>query len=146
VRHGQSSLPNISWFILDPRWFSPVPLLTSVASYIAGMIPHELGHAGAGWLVGLPPRLIRIGEGPILLRFPLGSATFGMRLWPTWAFIAHPPPTKGQIWARIFVTSCGPAVNALLVAALLVLVSQADGCDDRCSGPSPLAIPCSPSC
>src|SRR5580692_9259064 len=66
----------------DPYWIFSVFVLTSVASYIIGVIAHEFGHAGVGWLVGMPPRLIRIGEGPPLLRFRLGSALFDMRRWP----------------------------------------------------------------
>jgi hypothetical protein len=115
----------------DPGWIFSVFLLTSVASYMIDVIAHEFGHAGVGWLVGLPPRLIRIGEGPPLLRFRLGSALFDMRRWPHYGYVAYLPPPAGRTCARILRLSGGIMVNALLLAATLVLWNHSSGFDDK---------------
>jgi hypothetical protein len=112
-------------------WFLSVFVLTTVASYIVGMIAHEFGHAGMAWLVGLSPRLIRIGEGPMLVRFRMGRALFDMRRWPLYGYVAYLPAPRGRIWARILRLSGGFLVNALILAAMFVLWSYSDGLDDR---------------
>jgi hypothetical protein len=116
---------------LNPCWLLAIFVLISMASYIVGLIAHEFGHAGIGWLVGMPPRLIRIGEGPRLFRIKLGSAMFDMRRWPIYGYVGYLPPPVGRTGARILRLSGGMIVNALLLAATILLWSRSSGFDDQ---------------
>src|ERR1700760_406269 len=109
---------------LNPCWLLATFVLISMASYIVGLIAHEFGPAGIGWLVGMPPRLIRIGEGPPLLRIRLGTALFDMRRWPIYGYVGYLPPPAGRTGARILRLSGGVLVNAFILAAMFVLWSR----------------------
>ncbi len=47
--------------------------LTATASLPFGVVAHEAGHALTGWCAGLPPRLVTLGKGPVLLCARLGG-------------------------------------------------------------------------
>jgi hypothetical protein len=115
----------------NPYWLLAVFALTSVTSYVLGIIAHEFGHAGIGWLVGMPPRLIRIGEGPPLMRVRLGTALFDLRRWPIYGYVGYLPPPAGRTGARALRLSGGILVNAMILAAMLLLWSRSDGFDDK---------------
>jgi hypothetical protein len=118
-------------FDLDLSRFLLAFYLATMASYVFGLVAHEFGHAGMGWLVDLPPRLIRIGTGPVLLRRKLGSAWLDLRLWPLYGFVTRRPRPAGRNLAYAACVLGGPFANVTLLAAMVLLWSTSDDFDDR---------------
>jgi hypothetical protein len=97
-------------------------LIAIYASGIAlGIILHEFGHAGIGWLAGFHPRLIRAGNGPTLLRVKLGSAWFELRLWPLSGGVICLPRGPGRLAVSVTYLLGGMLANALVLATMSVI-------------------------
>ena len=93
--------------------------LTFMASLPFGVVAHEAGHALAGWCVGLPPRLVTLGRGPVLLRARLGGwAWLVVRGIPFTGSVRCLPPTSGQRGAMAAVLLGGVLGNLILILLL----------------------------
>ncbi len=101
--------------------FEAVVLAGTLLSLVVGTVVHEFGHALGAAAVGLPPRLISIGQGPYLTRLRLGGAWLVLRAAPVGGYIHTPigPDTTAQ--SRFIMTAAGPAATGLMLAAAIAV-------------------------
>jgi tetratricopeptide (TPR) repeat protein len=98
----------------------PLVLFVSVAV-------HELGHAGAGRVLGFKPRTIFLGVGRELTRWRLGSIDVRLNAFPLLGMTMVEPKGERALRLRAFaVFAAGPAATAALLLFLLLGV-RADG-------------------
>ncbi len=90
-----------------------------VIGTMIGVAAHEIGHAIVAQAVGLEPRLLRIGVGPILLRFRLGRTWVTMRAFPTSGRVTILPRPPGARAAFALFLLGGVSANAALFALLV---------------------------
>ena len=104
-----------------------VGLMMLVVVYIPGLllslVVHELGHAVAGWLAGVPLQIVRIGHGSLLGSFRVRTVRFEWRRWPFSGAVTFLPAKRSRL-ALVAVVLGGLAANlavfAVMTAAWLI--------------------------
>jgi len=96
--------------------------LLLVVAFAASVVLHELGHAVAGQLLGLPPLQVRLGFGVPLWTFRLAGVDWELSGIPLAGFVRLPSGGRGR---DLLVYAAGPAVNAALLAGAWWLADRA---------------------
>lgn len=99
-------------------------------SYLLGflcIIPHELGHALAGWLTGCAIWRVRLGRGRILKTWRFRGTQIEWRLMPDSGSVqATTANSHAWRWKRLALYLSGPMANlALLIGGAIVLILRA---------------------
>jgi hypothetical protein len=84
------------------------------------IVPHELAHAVAAWLVGFPVNLISLGRGELLASWKTGAVRCEVRVWPMCGIVGvtYPPQRAGR-FRRIVFVAAAPLVNLLIALAAI---------------------------
>jgi len=89
---------------------------------VLSIVPHELGHAIAGRLLGWRVFAIVIGVGKQVFKFRLFGIIFSFRWLPICGITQLAPmDTRWFRLKRFFVYLAGPAINASIAAAILLI-------------------------
>ena len=89
---------------------------------ILTIVPHELGHAIVGWLVGWRVFAIIVGMGKQILKFRLFGVLFVFNLLPFNGLTRLAPvDARWYRTKRFLMVLAGPAVNAAFVAIILAI-------------------------
>lgn len=107
--------------ILDgPIWL----LARAFVGGILATIIHEAGHAVAGWLLKLSPRVISIGQGPMIWRASLWGATLILRAYPVGGYV-HLLPAQSRQTGREALLDLGGVIGNSVAAIVLIALRQA---------------------
>lgn len=92
-------------------------LLAVVVSFPAAIVAHELGHAVAGWALGLEVAAVEIGFGRTLWQFRICDLPVQIHAWLLSGRVLLGSPSLSYLRTRLWLsTAAGPLVNAVLVA------------------------------
>lgn len=106
----------------DARWGMVVLLLGTAVALVLGVTVHEAGHALAGRAAGYRIRLVRIGQGPVLLRLPVGLGLLVWRLLPVSGAVATYRPFAIERHRYVLLLAGGALANVAAAGGLLLLV------------------------
>lgn len=102
------------WLLdLDEPAAMTVALGVVAVAVLFGVIAHEAGHALMAEALGLGPRRVEIGDGPLLLRFRIGRCWVIWRLWPFRGGVQRLPYPPARRAAVLLVTIAGALGNAV---------------------------------
>jgi tetratricopeptide (TPR) repeat protein len=110
---------------LDP-WSAVGRFLTTLflidLFLILSIVPHELGHAMAGRLAGWRVFAVVVGAGKQVVRFRLFRISFALHWLPVGG-VTRLAPVDARWFRtrRFFIFLAGPAVNAAIVAAIIMI-------------------------
>ena len=82
---------------------------------------HEAGHALAARHVGMAVRSVRIGKGPKLASFRIGSSRVDIHAIPSTGLTTYPPSPMASARQRRLVVAAGPAAHVLLILVALAV-------------------------
>lgn len=127
-------LGGITGFVLN--WFSVCPDLAQALitlflfnlSFILSIIPHELGHAIAAWLLGMRVFNVVFGSGKQVFKFHLFGALFSFHWLPIGGLTRVAP--KSLHWWRVkflLMVLAGPAANAIIALTILYISRHRGG-------------------
>lgn len=122
---------------LPTMWFAFNALAWAVVLY-ASMAAHELGHALAGYVVGLRPRIIYFGVGRELARLRLGALELRFNALPLLGLTIMAAQRPRLLRLRFFLAiAAGPATTGAVLWLLLALPpSMRVGAFELQSGPA----------
>lgn len=108
----------------DGRWYLFNSALFLVASCVC-VVPHEAGHALAGWLLGLRVYGVTIGMGRTVRAFHFGRFRIDIKAIPMMglAWFAFPHLRLARL-KKMLVLLAGPMTNALLLLAGLYWIME----------------------
>ena len=89
----------------------------SAVSLVLALLVHEGGHVLGAVLVGIAPRVLSLGIGPVVLRLRRGAFVVVIRAVPRTGYVLTEP--SGQVWAYFALVAAGPLANLLALAAAL---------------------------
>ena len=100
-----------------------------VAFELVCIVPHELGHAAAAWLMGMEVGRITFGRGPLLARWVVRGVILDLRAIP---IVGSVSATTRRLtnwrWRMIAFIAAGPMANlAILVVATVVWLNSPPG-------------------
>ncbi len=105
--------------------------------YPVAIVAHELGHAGAAWLLRLEIGGVAIGYGRRILQFELGGLPVQIHAWPLSGRVYLGSRTAHVLRSRLWIaTLMGPATNAIFVA----LTARYWAVLEPITGPTALAL------
>jgi tetratricopeptide (TPR) repeat protein len=88
---------------------------------VALVVPHELAHASAGWLLGIRVFRIIIGKGKTVWRHQAGGCTVEIKSTPLGGLTITAPMTPRLMRTKIFLmTLAGPLVHVALAAVAII--------------------------
>ena len=98
-------------------------ILWFTVGLVIAMIVHELGHAGFGWLAGVRPKQIAIGEEPALFRTRVGETDIVLNSIPDTAQV-RPYYIVGNAQFRNVIFSAGGILANAIACAILVALKE----------------------
>ena len=109
------------WLLdLDEPIALAVALGVVAVAVLFGIVAHEAGHALMAEALGLGPRRIEIGSGPLLLRVRIGRCWALWRLWPVRGGVQRLPYPPARPTAVFLVTIAGALGNAVGAALMAI--------------------------
>src|SRR5262249_9771357 len=92
------------------------------------VIPHELGHALAAWLLGVPAYAIQIGEEPWLLNRDVAGMRWRISRYLGGGITFHGPCEGPNARGNaMLITFAGPLTNLLIAAGAFLWVDENGG-------------------
>jgi len=86
------------------------------------VVPHELAHAAAGWLLGFDVWCISLGCGRLIARRQIRGVIVEIRAIPASGFVAiGNEDVEGHRWGKIISVSAGPMANLLIALAAVTM-------------------------
>src|SRR5262245_4906570 len=126
------SQATLAWFMLN--------LFLTLLFQSLAVLPHELGHALAARALGVKVFRIVSGIGPRLLDVPMLGGTLEINAFQSSGFTAMGDPRESGLRLRLWLsTAAGPAVNALLLAAVVPWLNRPNPFKGWLSGWAPLS-------
>lgn len=111
----------VGLFVLeaDSRWLFANLALFLLMSYLS-LVPHELGHAGVGRLVGMRVLRVVFGTGRRRFQWRAANVVWQVNTWPTGGLTCLGRGPERGLTLRMAVTvAAGPAANAAMLGLAL---------------------------
>ena len=91
-------------------------VINAIASFVAALVLHELGHYGAARLCGVPIKQAGFGWGPKVFGVRLSQVDCQLRLFPVGAYVQMDIATlqRRPLLQQLFVLGAGIGVNLAL--------------------------------